>query len=236
MSPDKEKDTIPLPYWYIVGGTGPPPTRSAFLRMASERKAAHRAGVRAKEARREAVAKAHAENPIPNFLDGLKQKLGLGKSGKDSPSREELMSKYGGKDKSLRRSRQMRNNESASAAAAAEPQDSSPGGNVPDAVIVEGGDVTGGDSHEGDAGGTESPAAAVNQVDSASNTDDAAVGSTGDDETKGEKTPDVQPSDKNGPIGDGVSPADPQQIDASALTPGEGPSSGEPVPGPSTQS
>ncbi|KAK6220998.1 hypothetical protein LQW54_001570 [Pestalotiopsis sp. IQ-011] len=231
MSPDKEKDTIPLSYWYIVGGTGPPPTRSAFLRMASERKAAHRAGVRAKEARREAVAKAQADNPVPSFVDSLKKKLGLGKSNKDSPSREELMSKYGGKDKSLRRSRQMKSNENTSAAAAAVPQDSSPGGNVPIAAVVEDDGANDENSQSTDTGGTEGPDDVVNQANDASNTDEAAVGSTGDDETKGEKTPDVQPSDKNGPDGDGASPADTQQTGASAPTPEEALNSGEPVPG-----
>lgn len=232
MPSEQEKGIIPLSYWYIVGGTGPPPTRSAFLRMASERKAAHRAGVRAKEARREAVAKAHAENPVPSFLDGLKKELGLGKSGNDSPSREELMSKYGGKDKSLRKSRQMKTNEDTSAAA--EPQDSSPGGNVPDAVLIEGGDANGGDSHEGDAGGTESPAAVVNQVNGASDTDDSAAGSAGGDETKGDGPPDVHPSDKSGLDGDGVSPADTQEAGDSAPTSVEASGSDEPVPGAST--
>lgn len=236
MPSEKDQDTIPLSYWYIVGGTGPPPTRSAFLRMSSERKAAHRAGVRAKEARREAVAKAHAENPVPSFLGGLKKKLGLGKSGKDSPSREELMSKYGGKEKSLRKSRQMKNNENTTAAAAAVSQESSPDGNVPDAILVEGGDVNGGDSQEGDAGGTETPAAVVDQVNGASDTDNAAAGNTGDGEPKGDEAPDVQLSDKNNPDGDGVSPADTQQTGDSGPTPGEATSSDEPAPGPSTQS
>ncbi|ETS87368.1 hypothetical protein PFICI_01196 [Pestalotiopsis fici W106-1] len=89
-SGNREGDTISPAYWYLVLGTGPPPTRSSFLRMASERQAVHRAGIVAKEARREAtvkakdtrkeaIAKAKAGNPVPYLMGTMKKKLGLGK-------------------------------------------------------------------------------------------------------------------------------------------------------------
>jgi hypothetical protein len=106
--PTNDDEPIPAAYWYLVLGTGPPPTRSNLLRMASERRAVHRAGIAAEEVRREttakakesrkealtktkesrkdAIAKAKADHPVPDFMTTIKGKLGLGKKKKKKNS------------------------------------------------------------------------------------------------------------------------------------------------------
>lgn len=106
--PTNDDEPIPAAYWYLVLGTGPPPTRSKLLRMASERRAVHRAGIAAEEVRREttakakesrkealtktkesrkdAIAKAKADHPVPDFMTTIKGKLGLGKKKKKKNS------------------------------------------------------------------------------------------------------------------------------------------------------
>ncbi|KAK6081754.1 hypothetical protein SCUP234_04529 [Seiridium cupressi] len=81
---------IPRAYWLIIGGRGPTPTRSAILRMASERKAAYRREFLRKAAKREAQANVKKEHSS----SGLKEKETL--------NRQELMEKFGGKKHSLK--------------------------------------------------------------------------------------------------------------------------------------
>ncbi|KAF3016875.1 hypothetical protein E8E14_012589 [Neopestalotiopsis sp. 37M] len=95
--PTNDDEPIPAAYWYLVLGTGPPPTRSNLLRMASERRAVHRAGIaaeetrrettaKAKDSRKEALTKAKANHPVPDFMSTIKGKLGLGKKKKKKNS------------------------------------------------------------------------------------------------------------------------------------------------------
>ncbi|KAK9771813.1 hypothetical protein AB5N19_05508 [Seiridium cardinale] len=94
---------IPRAYWLIIGGRGPTPTRSAILRMASERKAAYRQEFLRKAAKREAQAKVKKEHSNSGLMDCVKTKLGLKE--KETLNRQELMEKFGGKKHSLRRAK-----------------------------------------------------------------------------------------------------------------------------------
>ncbi|KAI1813715.1 hypothetical protein GGS20DRAFT_586225 [Poronia punctata] len=50
-SPDPEQ-RLPLRYWFITGGIGPPPKTLVFIQMALDRKAAHREEVAYKAAKK----------------------------------------------------------------------------------------------------------------------------------------------------------------------------------------
>ncbi|KAI0594017.1 hypothetical protein F4775DRAFT_461332 [Biscogniauxia sp. FL1348] len=88
--PEFDPSTTPLPlsYWLMTGGTGPPPSSwSIFHRLASERKAAHREA--AAWSRRRAAARAEFEREWRAEAEQWKKK-------KNRPRRrEELMARFG---------------------------------------------------------------------------------------------------------------------------------------------
>ncbi|KAI1133076.1 hypothetical protein F5Y10DRAFT_260383 [Nemania abortiva] len=84
----------PLLYWLIVGGTGPPPQKTNFRSMVSERKAACRerkayeeARKAYREARKAASAEFEAKWPVARFMSSKKQqrldRRNLGGDGRD---------------------------------------------------------------------------------------------------------------------------------------------------------
>lgn len=103
MSYDGEPN-VSKSHWLLVGGRGRPPTRSAFLRMASERKAAFRKEYLRKVAEKEAHAKGLEEHGSVGFMGFVKVYLGL-KTARGESERKELIDQFGGRDKSLRKSR-----------------------------------------------------------------------------------------------------------------------------------
>lgn len=111
VMPTEDDPRISRVHWLLAGGRGPPPTHTTFLRMALERKAAHREDSLRRAARREAygqVKKAHTkvvkEHGTTGFTGLLKAKLGIEKI-KEKPKRRELIDRFGGKEKSLRAAR-----------------------------------------------------------------------------------------------------------------------------------
>ncbi|KAH6659901.1 hypothetical protein BKA67DRAFT_530026 [Truncatella angustata] len=81
--------------WLLVGGRGPPPTCSAFLRMASERKASHRETCVRHTARNESYAKTKKEHGTGGFVEFVKTQFGLEKP-KEVLKRKELMEVWSG--------------------------------------------------------------------------------------------------------------------------------------------
>lgn len=80
---------LPITYWLMTGGRGAPPTETAYLRMARERKAAYREEV-AYEAARKAAQAEFKEQWAPT---GLAAVFGIKKRKK--PGRQELMRLFG---------------------------------------------------------------------------------------------------------------------------------------------
>ncbi|KAK6841887.1 hypothetical protein PG989_009569 [Apiospora arundinis] len=107
--PPSPSKPVPASWWFLTGGVGPPPrTQAAFHRLASERKAAHRAEVTEKQqrkdaekARKEALAKLEEEHKAA--LAKLEEEHGssrlVGKVLQRQPrkrlGRKQLMEKYG---------------------------------------------------------------------------------------------------------------------------------------------
>ncbi|KAI0100645.1 hypothetical protein GGR51DRAFT_563979 [Nemania sp. FL0031] len=81
-----QEPRIPLLYWLIVGGTGPPPTKVNFRRMVSERNAAYREEKAYQKARKAASAEFKAKW-LAMGLGGSKKQQRLG--------RKELIRLYG---------------------------------------------------------------------------------------------------------------------------------------------
>ncbi|KAI1872559.1 hypothetical protein JX265_005439 [Neoarthrinium moseri] len=116
MAPSNDDAPISLTHWFITGGRGAPPARSAFLRLASERKAAHRAQQTARDdakqareaaeqAHKEALAKLREQHGTPGLRGLVKRTLGM-ESRPKQPGRGELMERFGGRDKGLRKRRE----------------------------------------------------------------------------------------------------------------------------------
>ncbi|KAI8629125.1 hypothetical protein F5Y19DRAFT_91166 [Xylariaceae sp. FL1651] len=86
-------ERLPLSYWLITGGTGPPPTLANYRRMALERKAAHREEM-AHQADRAAAAADLKAQWGPTGLKAMVMSM-LGRKTREKPGRRELMEKFG---------------------------------------------------------------------------------------------------------------------------------------------
>ncbi|KAI1268794.1 hypothetical protein F5Y18DRAFT_423020 [Xylariaceae sp. FL1019] len=91
--PPEPPARIPLSFWLMTGGRGPPPTLPGYRRMALERKAAYREE-QAHKLGKQASSKAHEEKYGPSGLKALVQKI-RGKGKREKPKRKELMEKHG---------------------------------------------------------------------------------------------------------------------------------------------
>ncbi|KAI1638191.1 hypothetical protein F4809DRAFT_639906 [Biscogniauxia mediterranea] len=93
--PELDPSTTPLPlsYWLMTGGAGPPPSSwSSFLRLASERKAAYREGV--VWSRRRAAARAEFEREWRAEAEERKKKKNNNNNNQPR-RRDELMERFG---------------------------------------------------------------------------------------------------------------------------------------------
>ncbi|KAF7537549.1 hypothetical protein G7054_g3639 [Neopestalotiopsis clavispora] len=227
--PTNNDEPIPAAYWYLVLGTGPPPTRSNLLRMASERRAVHCAGIaaeearretaaKAKESRKEAIAKAKADHPLPDFMSTIKGKLGLGKKRNEKDS---LAEHDGEESLTRRRSSAEENN---SRVTSGEDNDAGAAAATPEAYPASGSPHDGEDQQLGDDNTTGTAEGSDNANEQ---TDGGGGGGDGTDADK--ETPAAPQTFKNSHHGEAVgSTSSKQKAKDGASSPVEAISGDEP--------